>query len=366
MTTAEAFLEALNLPTQHPYIPGSGADSVDSVKDWSMTNYFLSWKDSRSTSIESEGPRISNDCCTSDFTMPSWAAKRTSNNECNSKDGVAKAAAVAGSNSTDVRFLEEISPCIVSMLHMNILLWAPLIMLICLRRLTRPLQEKQRRKIHADRLDSGAVDDNKQTTVSKSSTCLIINYLPVMTNATRNQTAQKRQSRSPEDGHNDTLLFFSIPTKVFSRAVSQDEAAMGSPTGGYFTYIVALFFSAFIMVDPMYVFEFSRATLITIHLLFISLGMKRFGAKVSLYTALPVSTFAFYILVHQELNLPTFDPGLYYDHSNTLVTTAVSEWPVDKRTYDDGRGTPWMITGDTRTGLPFMFYKIPEVDFQRR
>jgi hypothetical protein len=49
-----------------------------------------------------------------------------------------------------------------------------------------------------------------------------------------------------------------------------------------------------------------------------------------------------------------------------IVATAVSKWPIDKRTYDDGRGTPWMMTGDTRTGLPFMFYKIPEIDFQRR
>ena len=371
MITVDAFLEALNLPTEHPYIHDASASDFhsDAPKKWSITNYFLSWKDSPSTSPAAQVSSSNSDYCVSDFPMPSWVAKFTGNKVCRDAD---QHAIAAGSNSTststDVGFLEEISPCLVSMLHMNILLWAPIVLLICLRRLTKPLPSNQRRKTYAGRrrLADGEFD-NKQTTPSSKkiprttskSALLVMNYLPIMTNNTKaNQTTYK----APQT----TLNFFTFPTNVLSRADSKDEAAMSSPTGGYFTYIVALFFSAFIMIDPMYVYEFSQATLVIVHLLIISLGMKRLGAKVALYTSLPVSAIAFYVMAHQDLNLPTFSPGLYFDESNSLVTTVVSKWPIDKRTYDDGRGTPWMMTGDTRTGLPFMFYKIPVINFQRR
>jgi hypothetical protein len=230
----------------------------------------------------------------------------------------------------------------------------------------KPLHRNQRRKTHADQQDGGESETNKQTASSKifpSTTTRADQHLPVKTHAKTNQITHKGKKAKAIQ---DTLSFFAYPTSVFSKTESQDEAAMSSPTGGYFTYVVALFFSALVMTDPMYVFEFSQAALVMIHLLIITLGMKRLGAKIALYTALPVSAIAFYMIAHQDLNLPTFAPGLYYDESNSLVTTAVSKWPIDKRTYDDGRGTPWMMTGDTRTGLPFMFYKIPEIDFQRR
>jgi len=368
MITADAFLEALNLPTEHPYIPydASASDIPDAVapKEWSITNYFYSWKDSPSSSPAAQDLTSSIDC-SSTLPMPSWAAKFTSNNVCNSEVDGAPPAIAAGSNntSTEVSFLEEISPCLVAMFHMNIILWAPIVLLICLRRLMKkPLPRNQR----IDRQDGGESETNKQTASSKTFPPIITRadqHLPVMTHAKKNQTThQGKKAKAIQD----TLSFFVYPTNVFSKAESQDEAAMSSPTGGYFTYIVGLFFSALVMTDPMYVFEFSQAALVLIHLLIITLGMKRLGAKVALYTALPVSAIAFYMIAHQDLNLPTFSPGLYYDESNSLVTTAVSKWPIDKRTYDDGRGTPWMMTGDTRTGLPFMFYKIPEIDFQRR
>jgi len=364
--TVDAFLDALNLPTEHPYIPhdnDSGADfdrpDAPKAKEWSITNYFLSWKDSPSTSLAAQGPSSNNDC-SSGFPMPSWGAK--------SVDAAPHAiAAGTNSTSTDVGFLEEISPCLVSMLHMNLILWAPIVLLICLRRLTKNMPSNELRKKYPDRLDDGEFGANTPSTSSKtfprttlkSAPSLAMNYLPTMPIAKTSQTAKKGKKQ-------DTLSFFNFPTYAFSRTDSQDEAAISSPTGGYFTYIVALFFSAFIMTDAMYVFEFSQATLVIVHLMIITLGMKRLGAKVALYTALPVSAIAFYFMAHQDLNLPTFLPGLYYDENNSLVTTAVSKWPIDKRTYDDGRGTPWMMTGDTRTGLPFMFYKIPEIDYQRR
>jgi hypothetical protein len=51
--------------------------------------------------------------------------------------------------------------------------------------------------------------------------------------------------------------------------------------------------------------------------------------------------------------------GLYYDTSNSYVQTIVKHWPVHYRTYSVETGaTPWMPTGDSRTGLPFLLNRV--------
>lgn len=47
--------------------------------------------------------------------------------------------------------------------------------------------------------------------------------------------------------------------------------------------------------------------------------------------------------------------GLYYNHLNPLVHKLVQNWPVENRTYTVETGaTSWTVTGDTRTGIPFL------------
>jgi hypothetical protein len=58
--------------------------------------------------------------------------------------------------------------------------------------------------------------------------------------------------------------------------------------------------------------------------------------------------------------------GLYYDHSNSYVSSIVSHWPETYRTYDKAHGaTQWMPTGDSRTGLPFVLNNVPKAESYR-
>ena len=51
--------------------------------------------------------------------------------------------------------------------------------------------------------------------------------------------------------------------------------------------------------------------------------------------------------------------GLYCDSSNPLMRRVASEWPIETRTYTREFGaTPWMPTGDARTGLPFLIHSV--------
>lgn len=48
------------------------------------------------------------------------------------------------------------------------------------------------------------------------------------------------------------------------------------------------------------------------------------------------------------------DEGLYYDIRNPTIRRVVSLWDPTTRTYSTDKATPWMVTGDARTGLPFI------------
>lgn len=60
------------------------------------------------------------------------------------------------------------------------------------------------------------------------------------------------------------------------------------------------------------------------------------------------------------------EEGLYYDSSNPLMAKVAQEWPMETRTYTTEFGaTPWMPTGDSRTGLPFLIHSVTHPTWTR-
>ncbi|KAL7541916.1 hypothetical protein ACHAXR_011674 [Thalassiosira sp. AJA248-18] len=388
--TADAFLEALDLPSEHPYaIPQDNV--LEHVKaEWSISSYFgsVAWTKDQPTS-SSLGP---NEC--EKFPSPSWA--RTQHGHVTDRY---QEAGYPANNSNAVDFLEEIRPCLVSMFKMNIILWAPLILAICLKKLY--FQKRALRQLEPD---CSAGTPSLQANQKRR--YLIASYAPSLRKATMARDEQRRQASEPYQNNSFerlllllSLFFNAISvmasfSTIFSIEEKNKDAKTPNPNDSnddsckkcrhsesicdaqsegtyifsseWMAYVVALIFSAVIMNDAMYVLEFTQSNLVALHLFVISISLKRFGSKLSLVTALPISAIAFYIMAHLDLDLPSIQPGLYYDETNPFISEAVQEWPVDKRTYDDGRGTPWMMTGDTRTGLPFMVNNIQEQNFVRR
>jgi len=58
--------------------------------------------------------------------------------------------------------------------------------------------------------------------------------------------------------------------------------------------------------------------------------------------------------------------GLYYDSSNPFIHSVVENWPEHFRSYSlqDG-ATPWLPSGDSRTGIPFLLNHLPSCDWHR-
>jgi hypothetical protein len=91
--------------------------------------------------------------------------------------------------------------------------------------------------------------------------------------------------------------------------------------------------------------------------------------SVFLHTTLPILffTFTWFVLKAANHDLPTsIKPGLYFSQHNTNVASIIAEWPSRSRSYDSAIATPWILNGDMRTGLPFLFNDIPEVTLVRR
>ncbi|KAL3936585.1 MAG: hypothetical protein SGBAC_008126 [Bacillariaceae sp.] len=60
------------------------------------------------------------------------------------------------------------------------------------------------------------------------------------------------------------------------------------------------------------------------------------------------------------------DEGMYFDSSNSFVSSIVQNWPEKYRTYSKAYGaTSWMPSGDSRTGLPFLANHLPVPEWHR-
>eukprot|EP00804_Cyclotella_cryptica_P025555 CCRYP_002815-RC/>CCRYP_002815-RC protein AED:0.24 eAED:0.24 QI:0/0.6/0.66/0.83/0.8/0.66/6/115/854 len=308
-----SFLDALALPSEHPYVTDDVVASEE-LKEWSISDYF------GSVSSSSSRLRPSDEC--PKFSPPPWM------------DGVAGVHRDLNKNSLNddnISFLEEIRPCLISMCRMAIILWAPLVLFLCLKRLSRPHAKhaSDRKPPLNDSISFEKLADNR---------CLLGVHV---------------MGKNP---------FSKAPCS--SQTSSNHDNCCGH-LGDWLAYVTALVFSAIIVTDAMYVFEFSRNTLIFLHLLVIFIAMKRLGPKAVILVALPISSSLLSMMRYQDLDLPSIQPGLYYDESNPIISKAVHNyWPIELRTYNGG--TPWMITGDVRTGLPFLLYSPPGVEYIRR
>jgi hypothetical protein len=134
-----------------------------------------------------------------------------------------------------------------------------------------------------------------------------------------------------------------------------------------------------IMTDSMYVYEFGPGYGVALFVASVALGLKasqRQSLRVTSGLLLILVLVAFSLTWNWEtyefqFGEPTdvnqkIEPGLYFSEVNALVNRTVSLWPEHRYTYTTQTGaTPWMHTGDARTGLPFFFNKVPPTKFTR-
>lgn len=78
------------------------------------------------------------------------------------------------------------------------------------------------------------------------------------------------------------------------------------------------------------------------------------------------STSVLHQMPHPGIDLPTIEPGLYYSKSNTLMTSIASNLKESAYTYDVQHGaTPYLVTGDQRTGIPFLVNAVEDQQYIR-
>lgn len=125
--------------------------------------------------------------------------------------------------------------------------------------------------------------------------------------------------------------------------------------------------SLVLMTDTFYVLDngpyygaavFVASVVLSIRVVF-RYNLDRLGIFVSIMVLL-----GSHLVRDHETNTLTFgdkvdevkiEEGLYYDNSNSFVSSIVQKWPERYRTYSKAYGaTSWMPSGDSRTGLPFL------------
>lgn len=78
------------------------------------------------------------------------------------------------------------------------------------------------------------------------------------------------------------------------------------------------------------------------------------------------SNFVLHQMPHPGIDLPTIEPGLYYSKSNKLMSSIASNLKESAYTYDVQHGaTPYLVTGDQRTGIPFLVNAVEDQQYIR-
>ena len=135
-----------------------------------------------------------------------------------------------------------------------------------------------------------------------------------------------------------------------------------------FASALAILCSGIIATDTMYIQEFGRTLLLGLYgavctLIVVRSHSKRFTLR---FLAIPLTAFIVYHTVTCNHDLPTdtLKPGFYYDARNPIISKIVEQWPSKNRVYSSP--SPWVLNGDTRTGIPFFVNNIPEQKYVRR
>mmetsp|Transcript_23545 Transcript_23545/g.36313 ORF Transcript_23545/g.36313 Transcript_23545/m.36313 type:complete len:604 (+) Transcript_23545:125-1936(+) len=154
--------------------------------------------------------------------------------------------------------------------------------------------------------------------------------------------------------------------------------------------LVGVASSAVLLTDALYVQEYGREP--GASLLILILGtlflLKKNGNSHGLGMTMITSVGIFVIMgltllallndaVQGEasIDIPDIKPGLYYNQQNPSAANIVDTWikkttidGVSSLNYDEGGSTKWLMTGDTRTGIPFLINAdtVPDPRFIRR
>lgn len=136
--------------------------------------------------------------------------------------------------------------------------------------------------------------------------------------------------------------------------------------------------SLVLMTDTSYVLN--NGSVVGAVLFFISVGL---ALRTCLKYHLPTASVGSWLLVLVAIHLiwdaendslrfgskqeqVLISEGLYYDSSNPFVQSVVEHWPEHYRTYSLANGaTPWLLSGDSRTGIPFLLNHWPSPDWNR-
>ena len=143
------------------------------------------------------------------------------------------------------------------------------------------------------------------------------------------------------------------------------------------------FSSAIVLVDSLYVLTYGRGYGFFLLIVAVSLSIQgslrmRFYRRWVLFIQSFIGVWTVYLVIHSHpvrrnqfdhpgLDIPTIKEGLYYSNNNPLIANIVRYWPVRSRTYNAYYGaTPYLPTGDSLTGIPFLMNRSPTPLYERR
>ena len=146
--------------------------------------------------------------------------------------------------------------------------------------------------------------------------------------------------------------------------------------------VVGLASCLVLTTDSMYVHAFGRTFGLSLFIVMVlvvrknALAMRTYKRRTLISLAASLALTAFLLCKSASsgtglfddpgIDTPTIKEGLYYSERNELIKKIVELWPEQSRTYNVKNGaTPYLLTGDSLTGIPFLVNSSPEQHYYR-
>eukprot|EP00980_Cylindrotheca_fusiformis_P007364 scaffold1525_cov142-Cylindrotheca_fusiformis.AAC.164 len=129
-------------------------------------------------------------------------------------------------------------------------------------------------------------------------------------------------------------------------------------------YCSSIFASWILMTDDQYIIQFGRSLGFLLLIASLLISQTRLLFSQSIYI-LAILSLLYPLHMDDPEEIASIQPGLYFSkNDNPLITRIVHDFQQQLPVYADV-ATPWMLSGDARTGLPYLLNSVASPKFHR-
>lgn len=128
-------------------------------------------------------------------------------------------------------------------------------------------------------------------------------------------------------------------------------------------FCVSVFCSWILMTDDQYIIQFGRSVGFFLLIVTVRVSNTRLLFSRSIYI-LAIMALIYPTPMDDPEEIASIEPGLYSNNNNPMIQSIIRDFQWKLPSYSD-IATPWLLSGDARTGVPYLLNSVARPEFHR-